>query len=140
MRIRSLLLLVERCLRLSNPLSQRPPLRISNYLRVSAALRKCARNNVEVLQRRDDLGLRHDVRFADRTRVCHKHALVESPEGVTRVTLVLAAEVRLSGFGGRQTGAEVVPKAHYGCSVRAIGRTNEFRFDGFIKPGARPLL
>jgi hypothetical protein len=53
---------------------------------------------------------------------------------------VLAAEARLSGFGGRQAGMEVAPKTLEGRGVGLIGRADKLRFDGFVEPGARPLV
>ncbi|MFP3565306.1 hypothetical protein [Paraburkholderia sp. SIMBA_030] len=76
MRFRSLTMLVERRFCLLSPLGHCPPLRIPDFLSVSAALRECARNDVEVFECSDDVWWRHDaIVAAVPLRVRHRHAL-----------------------------------------------------------------
>jgi hypothetical protein len=75
---------VECHLRLLRALNHCPPLRIPDFLSISAALRECARNNVEVFKCSDDLWWWHDTTFpAVRLRVLHQHALGRSATGAT---------------------------------------------------------
>lgn len=53
---------------------------------------------------------------------------------------MIAAEARLSGFGGRQAGVEIATKTLYGRGVGIIRRADKIRFDGFPVPGTRPLV
>src|SRR5258708_7863713 len=77
-------LLIQDRLGLPGSLSQCSPLGIADFKCVSAALRGCARNNVEVLERCDDRWWQHDATFAAvRLRVCHQHALDRPARGAT---------------------------------------------------------
>ena len=53
---------------------------------------------------------------------------------------MLPAEERLSGFGGRQAGAEIAVKATYGRVVGLIGGADEACFDYLVEPSGRPPM
>jgi hypothetical protein len=53
---------------------------------------------------------------------------------------VVAAEMRLNRFGGRQAGIEVAPQTLQGLGVGMIGRTDKVRVEGVVVPDARPLI
>ena len=82
MRFGSIPVLVERGLGLLSQSGHGPPLGIADFVSVSAALRECARDNVEVLEGSDDLWWRHDATVAAVwLRVRHQDALDRSARG-----------------------------------------------------------
>jgi hypothetical protein len=82
---------------LVNSSSQCSPVGVADFQRVGAALRGCARNNVEVFERCDDGRWWRDANFAAVwLRVRHQHTLDRSVRDTTASSQLVLDEVRQS--------------------------------------------